>query len=179
MRGFSFGYLLVALVVGCSAARPTTSPTASAGIPGAGGNPLPAASPPLPPSDGWTVKTEINQLDGAQKVILRKKNFVARCTPKAVAYVLPPLPGLGHMLDTDTSYTQRVRYRKDGGPVVSDRWTVSDSYDSLFLPTGTLRKVWDGNKLTYEYKPEYQTAQTDTIDISGLAEEMTKAGCKL
>ena len=139
-----------------------------------------AATPAAPIDEAakWRITKNVNELDGKTTITLRNENITIRCGSKFEAYVDPPLTNLGHMLDTSTNREQRVRYRLDGGPLRSGSWSVSTSFDALFIPTSTLRQIVHSRKLTYEYKPEYTVSETDSIDLTGLATAMKNAGCR-
>jgi hypothetical protein len=146
----------------------------------------PAASPAATalaakptPADNWQISTEANELDHSKKVALNNRELYVRCSPKLEAYVTPSLPQLGGMLDTESGHSQVVRYRLDEGPIHSESWAISDDFTALFLPTSTIRKLPTSKKLTLEYKPEYVTAMTTTVDLAGLPDALKKAGCKL
>jgi membrane-bound lytic murein transglycosylase len=131
------------------------------------------------PADKWNVEVAVNELDHAKHTTVSDADLVVRCSPKLEAFVLPNLPQLGHMLDTDSDRRQTVRYRLDEAPIHSESWSVSTDFEALFMPTSTLRKLPKAHSLVLEYKPEYVTPMTMTIDLTGLSDALTKAGCRL
>lgn len=126
----------------------------------------------------WDVIRKVNPLDGKARISLMGSHVVVRCTPKFDGYVLPKLTNLGGQLSTDALHSQTVRFRLDDGPLTKQSWAVSDSFDSLFIPTTTLRRVIRAQKLVVEYKPEYVSDEIQTFDLRGLGDAFTKAGCK-
>jgi len=133
---------------------------------------------PKLPVDRWHIDVTKNELDGRREVTVSNTDLVLRCSPKLEGYVLPPLPQLGHRLDCDPDYRQLVRFRINDGPIHSGWWSVSNNFEALFIPAGTLRQVIRARKLIVEYQPEYVTRQTATFDISGLKEAASSAGCR-
>lgn len=131
------------------------------------------------PADRWTVDESVNELDHTRKLTLYDGELYLRCLPRFQGYIVPDLPDLGHRLDSDVSHEQLIRFRIDDGSIRSEWWTVSDDFEALFLPTGTLRKVIRAKKLVIEYKPDYVQRRTMTLDLSGLAEAAKRAACKV
>lgn len=140
---------------------------------------VPAPAPPPSPKERWSVDKSENELDHTMKLALNDRELYLRCAPRFEGYITPELPDLGHRLDTEGGYHQTVRFRIDDGPLRSESWTISDDFEALFLPTKTLRQVVRGKKLIIEYKPDYVSRRTMTLDLSGLEEAARSAGCKL
>lgn len=134
---------------------------------------------PTAPVERWDISASQNELDKSKKITVSTYEVVVRCAPRLEAYVNPPLPQLGHMLETDGERAQRVRYRLDSQPIRSGTWAVADSFDALFMPASVARELGKHHQLVLEYSPEYTTTQTHTFDLEGLAEAENKAGCKI
>ena len=168
---FTFG---LACLLGCDQPHPPPAAPQSA----AATQPAMVVAEPAI-SARWDVRKKVNELDGKAAITLVADSMIVRCGAKFEGYVRPPLTNLGGRLETTAEHQQSVRFRLDDGPLRTQAWAVSDSFDSLFIPTQTLRKMLGAKKLTYEYDPEYTTKETASVDLTGLAEAMKLAGCKL
>ena len=136
-----------------------------------------SASPSPPTTQSrWRVHKSENDLDHVKQISLDDGRFYLRCSPKFEGYITPPLPDLGHRLDTDSNYRQQVRFRIDAGPVREESWGVSEDFEALFIPESTLREIVVAAKLVVEYKPDYVTARTATLNLAGLSAAAEKAG---
>ena len=171
MRSLCFGSALVLLLAGCNAPPPPSPNNAVSSI-----DTTPSPAPKQ--EDRWEITTKTNELDGKKKITVSDSDVIVRCGTRFEGYVRPTLNDLGGRLETQDGYGQYVRFRLDGGPLRRERWSISDTFDSLFIPTRTLRQVVDAKKLVLEYHPEYITETTETFDLEGLKEAYHKAGCK-
>ena len=169
------GIILLLVPLGCT--TPSTQPSKTDAPPSV----APAAQPQVEGwRQRWTVEKSENALDNSSKVVISNAEVVIRCSQKRLdGYVFPNLQNLGHMLDTNVERTSPVRYRLDDSPVRRANWVVSDSFDALFFPDAVLKQLPEAHTLILEYKPEYVIAETMTIDLSGLKEALTSAGCNL
>lgn len=140
------------------------------------------AQPSPKPTDNWDVDRHTSELDGVTRVTLTRGTrytgaVIVRCDHgKIDGYVTPILTNLGGMLDT-SDYSSPVRFRLDDGPVQKGTWSVSTDFESLFFPGAVLRRLPKANKLVIEYRPEYTTSQTETFDLTGLADAENAADC--
>lgn len=126
----------------------------------------------------WRVDRSVSDLDGAMQVTLSRGGVILRCRgAQKDGYVLPVLENLGHMLRADVDREQVVRYKLDQGAVHRESWAVSDSFDALFFPRRTLHSLGSAQAITVEFQPEYLQPQTETFDLTGLAEAEKSAGC--
>ncbi len=143
----------------------------------------PVQAQPAPnPADNWDVDRDTSELDGVTRVTLTHGTrytgiVIVRCDHgKIDGYVSPILTNLGGMLDT-SDYSSPVRFRLDNGPIQRGNWSVSTNFESLFFPGAVLSRLPKANKLIIEYRPEYTTSQTETFDLTGLADAENAAGC--
>ena len=175
--GSCTGVLVICCIVIATNAPSAGHPAAE--TPSNSSSPLQPVSALPEPVDRWSIHQETNELDGTRKLSVSSSDVVIRCAPKVEGYIIPTLTNLGHMLKTDVDHGQTVRYRLDGGPVRRGYWSISDSFDVLFMPRSVLHDLSGAQKLTVEYSPEYTTPETESFDLAGLAAAATKAGCRI
>jgi hypothetical protein len=119
----------------------------------------------------------VNDLDYSKRTVVSGSNLIIRCGNEVDAYVTPPLHNLGGMLKTSAYHEQRVGYRIDNASVRRETWGVSDDFEALFIPRGTLRNIVNGESIVIEYHPEYTTPETMTINLSGVRDALKASEC--
>jgi hypothetical protein len=157
--------------------RPDPAVTANSTLASLSTATIQAGPAEAPAPEKWKIDKSENELDNAKKIALNDGELFLRCAPRFEAYIIPPLPNLGHSLDSDGEHQQRIRFRIDGGPLQSESWNISADFEAVFIPAVTLRKVIAAQKLVFEYKPSYVTPMTMTLDLTGLDQAYKKAGC--
>lgn len=145
--------LVLGSLVGCNDASAPTSVTPM----GSSNSAAPVAKED--PSSRWSISKDVNGLDGKAKISVYGHELTIRCAPKLEAFITPPLNNLGHQLETDGDYQQRVRYKLNGGVIHTEYWGIAESFDALFIPARTIHAIAHANSLTYEYQPQYVTPE--------------------
>ncbi|MFO0579807.1 MAG: hypothetical protein U1A78_38025 [Polyangia bacterium] len=106
----------------------------------------------------------------------RKPTLMIRCTPKRKLelYVVANAPVRGEDGETE------VQYRLDSNPPITQKWTESDDYTSIFAPRPLpmYDQIAKSERLLVKYQPFVGPPRVATFDVRGLrARSGQLSGC--
>lgn len=157
--------VIVAVIIN---AKPTTAPSTSQ-TPGA------ASGPTTPLSESpWRITTEKNAVTGEVTLTaatgIGKRYLVLRQIGKKLECFLETDEFLETVENMHTGVSS-VKYKFDDGQVITQDWHLSSDNEALFCPGNPmplLRKMRNARRLSVEFRPADEVAQTVTVDVSQL-----------
>ncbi|WEK03631.1 MAG: type VI secretion system-associated protein TagO [Candidatus Devosia phytovorans] len=158
----------------------------------AGFAPIAATATETAGTGKWTVRSEINHLDGSETIVVRLQadeeqyrprgpaTFVARCqSHQAQAYIY-----WGHFLGNTDNQFQDVVVRFGSEPAQTQRWTLSSSGDATYSPslsTSLLAEMVANPTFVAQTTPADREPVTAFFDTAGMKNALGSLleGCDL